>query len=139
MYFVFCFFCPKQKAAIVDLNSSQIDIWNNELDYKSMHRMLDEADVLPGQMDKRAELFKKLKRGERAHLTVGLAANTYAVESGCDLIRNKLKTKHFKMTNRKLDTFKSETTSKIVCLGDCSCLAYFEKPIVVNCIFSGDY
>lgn len=126
------------KAAIVKLNDAQLELWNNDLDFNNIQKLINE-DIYFDQIGNRTvELINTIKRGDRAHLTIGLAANTFAVQSGIDLVKNKLKDNFNKMLNKKISTFEIES-AKVTYLDDCCCLAYFNKPVFVNSIFGGDY
>lgn len=124
-------------AAVVKLNPDMKSLWDNDLHYKSVEKIIDEDEYFKMVRDK-PRLIKELEIADRAHLTIGLAANTQAVQSGIDLLNIKLRIKLNKLLGKPTNTVKANKF-EIYFLGGCYCFLKLNESVFVDSIFAGEY
>lgn len=114
-------------------------LWKNDLDKQQM-RVLMSNDVYFKEMPANQEhvLINKLNYAERAHVTLALAENEHAVQSGVDLIHTRLRMKLHECNGKRLRPIQTSHLN-IYYVNDCMCLAYLREPIYVHTLFAGEY
>ena len=132
------FYLIINKAAYIKLDDDEIQkvLWNNQaadddLNLVFSHQKLKNLN--------KSKALNELAYGANAHITLGLANQVVAKQSGLDLLRIKLFEFQETMNNFKNLVKKETNDKKFIYFSHSNCLVELKTPLFIDAIFSGHF
>ena len=125
-------------AACVSFDNDELffkELWSNDFSDEELTDLLSADSFFNLSNKKKKELIQRLNFADKAHITIGLAGQEKAMQSGLDMINLKMRYRLNEMLHK--EAVKHETDEfEFTYLNNCYCLAKLKEPFLVSGIFS---
>ena len=112
------------------------DLWGNDFSEEELTNFINTDSYFDKASNKKKkELFKRLNFAEKAHITIGLAEQEKASQSGHDIMNLKLRILFSEIFEKQLAKYENNEF-EFFYLNNCYCYAKFKEPLLLSGIFT---
>ncbi len=111
------------------------NLWNNDFSDEELNNLISSDSYFDQANNKRKkELIKNLAFAEKAHITIGLADQEKAAQSGYDIMNLKLRLKLNEILAKPLTKYE-HTEFEFFYVNNCFCYAKLKEPLLLSGMF----